>query len=174
MAHAARLGALTDDLIASITTSSVLKQKESRQFRQLKDSALRTFKVHQHVRVNQFDIDSRLEGLIEKFAVLNNEPLAEALKPRLDELSAQSSKWRPEILALFLALSDRPVEKTNIEKALEVELPEPVTQLTWADIIADDPLTEEGVWDDVEIESDYSEHRAPSLSEVSEDRKSVV
>ncbi|KAH0371782.1 hypothetical protein KCU89_g18447, partial [Aureobasidium melanogenum] len=40
-------------------------------------------------------------------------------------------------------------------------------QLTWAEIIADDPLDEEGIWDDVENESDYSEHRAPSLSDES-------
>lgn len=134
----------------------------------MRDSALRTFKTQQHVRVNQFEIDARLEGLLEKFYVLNNEPLADALKPRLDELAARPNKWRPEILALLLALSDRPAEKTDINKALEIIPDEPAeTQLTWAEIIADDPLNEEGIWDDVEYESDYSEHRAPSLSDES-------
>lgn len=143
-------------------------QQDARQLKQFKDSALKIFKTHQHVRVNQFDIDARLEGLLEKFVVLNNEPLAHALKPRLDELASTPSKWRPEVLALLLGLSDRPAEKTDINAALEVFPEEPVTQLTWADIIADDPLTEEGIWDDVEIESDYSEHRAPSLSDLSD------
>lgn len=106
--------------------------------------------------------------MLEKFYVLNNEPLADALKPRLDELAARPNKWRPEILALLLALSDRPAEKTNINKALEIIPDEPAEpQLTWAEIIADDPLNEEGIWDDVEYESDYSEHRAPSLSDES-------
>jgi len=99
---------------------------------------------------------------------LNNEPLAGALKPRLDELTAIPNKWRPELLALLLALSDRPAEKTDIDRALEIIPDEPVEQqLTWAEIIADDPLDEEGIWDDVENESDYSEHRPPSLSDES-------
>jgi gamma-tubulin complex component 5 len=106
--------------------------------------------------------------LLEKFYVLNNEPLAAALKPRLDELAAIPNKWRPESLALLLALSDRPAEKTDIDRALDITPDEPVEQqLTWAEIIADDPLDEEGIWDDVENESDYSEHRAPSLSDES-------
>lgn len=136
--------------------------------RHLRDSALRIFRTQQHVRVNQFEVDARLDGLLEKFYVLNNEPLADALKPRLDELAARPNKWRPEVLALLLALSDRPAEKTNVNKALETIPDEPAEQqLTWAEIIADDPLNEEGIWDDVEYESDYSEHRALSLSDES-------
>ncbi|KAG9628706.1 hypothetical protein KCV04_g10960, partial [Aureobasidium melanogenum] len=82
--------------------------------------------------------------------------------------AARPNKWRPEILALLLALSDRPAEKTDINKALEITPDEPAEhQLTWAEIIADDPLDEEGIWDDVEYGSDYSEHRAPSLSDES-------
>ncbi|KAG9524555.1 hypothetical protein KCV07_g1783, partial [Aureobasidium melanogenum] len=166
MAHAAKLNALTDDLISAINPST--HRRDARQIRHLRDSALRTFKTQQHVRVNQFEIDARLEGLLEKFYVLNNEPLADALKPRLDDFAARPNKWRPEILALLLALSDRPAEKTDINKALEITPDEPVEhQLTWAEIIADDPLDEEGIWDDVEDESDYSEHRAPSLSDES-------
>lgn len=99
---------------------------------------------------------------------MNNEPLADALKPRLDEFAAIPNKWRPELLALLLALSDRPAEKTDIDRALDIIPDEPVEpQLTWAEIIADDPLDEEGIWDDVENESDYSEHRPPSLSDES-------
>jgi gamma-tubulin complex component 5 len=130
---------------------------------------LRTFRTQQHVRVNQFEIDARLEGLLEKFYVLNNQPLADALKPRLDELASIPNKWRPELLALLLALSDRPAEKiTNIDRALDMTPDEPLEQqLTWAEIIADDPLDEEVIWDDVENESDYSEHRAASLSDES-------
>lgn len=106
--------------------------------------------------------------MLEKFYVLNNEPLADALKPRLDEFATIPNKWRPELLALLLALSDRPAEKTNIDRALNITPDEPVEQqLTWAEIIADDPLDEEGIWDDVENESDYSEHRPPSLSDES-------
>lgn len=113
--------------------------------------------------------------MLEKFYVLNNEPLAAALKPRLDELAAIPNKWRPELLALMLALSDRPAEKTNIDRALDIVPDEPAEQqLTWAEIIADDPLDEEGIWDDVENESDYSEHRPPSLSDESIDEPTTT
>ncbi|KAI4765832.1 hypothetical protein E4T52_02827 [Aureobasidium sp. EXF-3400] len=173
MAHAARLGALTDDLITAITPSTT--RRDNRQLSHLRDSALRTFKTQHHIRVNQFEIDARLEGLLEKFYVLNNEPLADVLKPRLDELAATPNKWRPELLALLLALSDRPAEKTNIDRALDIIPDEPVEQqLTWAEIIADDPLDEEGIWDDVENESDYSEHRPPSLSDESIDEPTTT
>ncbi|KAI5211664.1 hypothetical protein AUEXF2481DRAFT_40346 [Aureobasidium subglaciale EXF-2481] len=166
MAHAAILGALTDDLITHITASN--PRRDARHVKHLKDSALRTFRTQQHVRVNQFEVDARFEGLLDKFYVLNNQPLADALKPRLHELATIPNKWRPELLALLLALSDRPVEKTDINRALEI-VPDhpPEQQLTWAEIIADDPLDEEGIWNDVENESDYSEHRAPSLSDES-------
>jgi gamma-tubulin complex component 5 len=168
MAHAATLSALTDDLITAITLPFPL-HKHSRHFKLIKESSLKTFKTLQHVRVNQFEIDARLQGLLEKFIVLNNEALADVLKPRLDELAARPLKWKPEILALLLALSDRPVDKTNIHKALEI-VPEDAVepQLTWADIIADDPLNEEGVWDHVDVdESDYSEHCPSSPSHLS-------
>lgn len=132
-------------------------QKDGRQFRLCRDAAVKSFRSQIHARVNQFDVQSRLEGLQEKFFVLNNEPLATALATRLDELSLKSPKWRPEILSLFLSLSDCPVEKTDVYAVDQIINPEPTPQLTWAEIIADDPLTEEGIWDGVVIESDFSE-----------------
>lgn len=122
-----------------------------------KDAAVKSFRSQNHARVNQFDVQSRLEGLQEKFFVLNNEPLATALAIRLDELSQKTPQWKPEILSLFLSLSDRPAEKTDVAAVEQPSDPELTSQLTWAEIIADDPLTEEGIWDDVILGSDISE-----------------
>lgn len=65
-----------------------------------------------------------------------------------------------------MALSDRPAEKTDLNSIrLEQSDSEHVPQLTWADILAEDPLTEEGIWDDVVIASDHSEDEYDPLSD---------
>ncbi|GAB7351046.1 hypothetical protein MBLNU459_g1528t1 [Dothideomycetes sp. NU459] len=163
MAHAATIGSLADGLIRSV--AGLTAEKDGRQFRQCKDAALKTFRSQHHARVNQFDVQSRLDGLQEKFFVLNNEPLAAALGVRLDELASKTSKWKPEILSLFLSLSDRPAEKTDVSAVERPSTLQPTSQLTWAEIIADDPLTEEGVWDDVVVESDFSDEGAQAFSD---------
>ncbi|KAL9084520.1 MAG: hypothetical protein Q9165_008023 [Trypethelium subeluteriae] len=90
----------------------------------------------------------KLDGLDEKFCVLNNERLADSLRTRLTKLDRLSYRWKPEILSLLLNLSDRPVEKARIE---DLDLPRPSESpqsLTWAKIVAEDPLTEEDIWDE--------------------------
>lgn len=120
--------------------------------------ALRNVKAQQYVRTNQFEVESRLNGLIEKFQVLNRDDLADALQARLTELSNIRNKWTPEILHLLLELSDRPVEKTELEDLYQLEQHVTTTpELTWADIIADDPLTDEELWRDVSFSPGSSE-----------------
>ncbi|KAF2841212.1 hypothetical protein M501DRAFT_928681 [Patellaria atrata CBS 101060] len=169
MAHLARLTNLADELVRSLTPSSL--SKSPREFKQCKDQALKGIRSQQYARVDQFDVQAHYEGLVEKFVVLHREELATALEIRLDELSKRSSKWTPEILFLFLSLSDRPAEKSDV-KDLELLKPPPSPpQLTWAEIIADDPLDEEGVWDDIDYAAQSSDderstkgrHRSPSL-----------
>ncbi|KAK3079308.1 hypothetical protein LTS18_005181, partial [Coniosporium uncinatum] len=145
MAHSATITSLTGELVSSVTglTSS------NRAFRQVRDGAVRSFRLQQYGRVNQFEVRDSLGGLIEKFEVLEREDLADVLKPRLEELGKTGGKWTPEILSLFLLLSDRPVEKTP-ENVLDLlRSKEPDAGLTWDDIIRDDPLNEKGIWDDI-------------------------
>ncbi|KAF1346024.1 Spc98 family-domain-containing protein [Delphinella strobiligena] len=166
MAHAATLSSLTDGLIESVTGCNV--DKDARRFKLLKDAALKTLRSQLHPRVNQFDVQSRYEGLEEKFIILNREPLADALHDRLNELSKRPTKWTPELLSLILALSDRPAEKTDLSVLnKEDDTSNALPQLTWADIIAEDPLTEEGIWDDVAMDSDDSDEENSSLSDES-------
>jgi gamma-tubulin complex component 5 len=131
----------------------------------MRESALRTIKTQQYVRTNQFEVDASVLGLIEKFSVLNREDLAEALKARVEEVAKVSrSKWTPEILSLFLNLSDRPVEKSNVE-ALELLRPPtpPESPLTWDEIVADDPLSGD-IWDEVSYSAGSSEDDDAALS----------
>ncbi|KAI7266474.1 hypothetical protein KC345_g8182 [Hortaea werneckii] len=145
MAHAARNGELVENLI----TSSGLP-KANPKLRATKEKTLRGLKDHHFARTNQFAVQDRYDGLAEKFTVRNREDLSDALQTRLKELPTQS-KWLPEVLALLLELSDRPLEKTNIDDldALS-KLADPPPELSWKDIIAEDPLDEDGIWDDIE------------------------
>ena len=146
MAHAARVSALADNLVASLLAidrdDPIIGQTRNAVAKGLRDAS--------HGRTNQFEVAARYDGLVEKFAVLDRDDLSEALQERLEELPTKG-KWLPEILALFLSLSDRPVEKTATDAIARLHAAEhPDEQLTWEEIIADDPLDEPGIWDDIE------------------------
>jgi gamma-tubulin complex component 5 len=146
MAHAARVSALADNLVASLLAID----KDDPIISQTRSAVAKGLRDNSHGRTNQFEVASRLEGLVEKFAVLDRDDLSDALQERLEELPTKG-KWLPEILALFLSLSDRPVEKTAADALAKLHAAEhPDEQLTWEDIIADDPLDEPGIWDDIE------------------------
>lgn len=146
MAHAARLSELADNLVQSILGVN----KDDPVIAQTRTAVSRGLRDNSHGRTNQFEVKDRLDGLVEKFAVLNRDDLSDALQERLENLPTRS-KWLPEILELFLSLSDRPVEKTAPDALATLYAAEhPDEQLTWEDIIDDDPLDEPGLWDDVE------------------------
>ena len=109
-------------------------------------------------------MNAQLTGLSEKFVVLNNEELADALQSRLRELSHISDKWTPEVLSLLLQLSDQPAKNSKIED-LALLKPEPQpSPLTWAEIIADDPLdNRDGLWDDVDFAANESDENGDLL-----------
>jgi len=109
-------------------------------------------------RTNPFAVNNQLEGFEEKFRVLNNDELADALRERLAELSVQSTQWTPETLSLLVQLSENPAQRTKLEDLELLEEPPPPPSLTWAKILADDPLdNDEGLWDDVNFEAGSSE-----------------
>ncbi|KAI9822683.1 MAG: hypothetical protein M1827_000402 [Pycnora praestabilis] len=138
MAHNIRIGELTDELITVVTGLSL--KTDARAFALCKEPTLKGLKSHNFGRTNQFDVSHRLQGLEEKFRVLNNEDLADTLRRSLNELSNVSSKWAPEILSLCLELSDKPAVNSRIQDLEFLQPPDPPLPLTLAEIIADDPL----------------------------------
>ena len=109
-------------------------------------------------RTNQFKVNDRINGLDEKFRILNNDELADALQSRLVELSNRSLTKTPEILAFFLQLSENPVDGTKIEELGLLKKPAPSPRLTWDQVLADDPFDNaEGIWDSVNFSADSSE-----------------
>jgi gamma-tubulin complex component 5 len=125
-----------------------------------RESALRALRHHNFARTNQFDVTSQLDGLDEKFRVLNEDPLADALKERLNALSKLEVKWAPEILHLLLELSDRPAEKAKLDNLnfLKEAEPDPGPTLEWRDLIAEDPLLrDKSVWRNVDFGAESSD-----------------
>lgn len=103
-------------------------------------------------------MEAQLAGLEEKFRVLNNDELADALKLRLQELAPKSDRWTPEVLSLLLQLSDQPAKRTKIED-LDLLKPEPLpSPLTWSQVIAEDPFdNQDGTWDIPNFAADGSD-----------------
>lgn len=99
---------------------------------------------------------NKTKSLEEKFRIRDRDDLADALRSRLTELPP--SGFTPEILSLFLLLSDRPLEKASVEDLEPALAPQ---ALTWADIIAEDPLTGD-IWEDVDFGAESSEEWSDS------------
>ncbi|KAK0934753.1 hypothetical protein LTR29_013684 [Friedmanniomyces endolithicus] len=145
MAHAATIAELTEGLIGSATNIP----KDHSLFESLKDRAVKQLRDTSRGRTNPFEVNERFSGLIEKFGVLNRDDLGEALESRLDLLP--KTRWTPEFLSLLLQLTDRPWEHSRTEDLGQLTSPlTPPAELTWEEIVADDPLTEDDIWNDVE------------------------
>lgn len=161
------LNALIDELVESIVTEDS-QQRNTKALKSCKDLATKRLRHHKYGRTNQFSVKSSFDGLIEKFQVVNRDGLASELEERLEKLDAQSYRWKPETLSLLLNLSDDPVEKSSVlHLNLLEEPPEPTPHLTWEEIVADDPLEEDGLWDDVDFAEGSSdeERYLPSQDE---------
>ncbi|KAF2865774.1 Spc98 family-domain-containing protein [Massariosphaeria phaeospora] len=155
MAQNARIASLTDDLIQAVVDFDPDANRQA--YKRAKDVASKGLKAHQYARTNQFDVQASFTGLDEKFRVLNRDVLADALKSRLNELEGRQKKWMPEYLSLLLQLSDRPVDNSQVEALELLRPPTPPTPLTWAQIIAEDPYSDEELWKDIDYAAESSE-----------------
>ena len=119
---------------------------------------MRIYSIQRSARINQFDVHAQFSGLDEKFRILNNDELADALRSRLDELAEKSTAWIPELLYLFLRLSDRPAEAFNIPD-LDSAIAESTTKSIDSDTINDfDSLTyENSIWNNINYAATESE-----------------
>ena len=150
MSYDPHITSLTEALVKSIVSGPNTDER--------KRSALGAFSKLQYERINQFEISRRLDGLEEKARILNNDPWANALENRVSELSSVSEKWVPEILSFMLELSDRPIQEARLDRLAALTPDAPPTPLTWADILADDPLDDEHeIWKDVNSKDDDSD-----------------
>ncbi|PWW76919.1 hypothetical protein C7212DRAFT_357533 [Tuber magnatum] len=150
----AKVKSLIDGLIQSVT--GLTPQEDPENFNLCRDFALRNFRGYKFGRTNQFDVGSKLDGLEEKFRVFNRDDLADAFRSRLNELPSLTSGFTPEILSLFLSLSDRPLQNSDISDLELLVKPDAPREFTWEDIIADDPMEGE-IWKDVDFGAESSD-----------------
>jgi gamma-tubulin complex component 5 len=153
MAQVTKVNAILGELVISFAKAA--GDNNPRKLKSTKESVSKLAKQHQYTRTNPFEVYSTLEGLIEKFSVIARDDLADALQKRLNELNARpSGKWTPEVLSLFLSLSERPERAAGLE-ALELLKPEVVNEektFTWEDLEREEPMTGE-LWKDESYES---------------------
>ncbi|KAJ5586739.1 uncharacterized protein N7459_002504 [Penicillium hispanicum] len=163
------LGSLTDALITAVAQVPP-DQKVSPRVQNLKRRVDCALRPGAHGRTDQFAVARQLDGLLEKFQVLNREELADALHGRLVELEDCRNSWQPEILSLLLQLSDRPALLSKLET-----LAKPVTvkaepdSLSWSDFNAHGTAySSEDIWEEVDFAADSSDDDYASVtSEVS-------
>lgn len=107
--------------------------------------------------INPLEVQSRLDGLVEKFRIHNNDDLAEALRTRLNELTEHPCKYTPDILYLLLQLSDKPSRSVRTEDPGLLNHEPLLAQSIWSEILAQDSLDNaEGLWYDIDY-ADTSE-----------------
>ncbi|KAL4886131.1 Spc98 family-domain-containing protein [Aspergillus karnatakaensis] len=147
MAVAANLNAVAEELVAAITKTG----RETAQFRASKRRVQDFLKTSSHSRTDQFAVANQLEGLLEKFRVLNRDDLADALQPRLAELNEHRGSFFPEILSLLLQLADRPTQLSKVDRIRNQRPEEEEKQLAWADLDASDAAyCDEDIWESVD------------------------
>ncbi|CAG8283483.1 unnamed protein product [Penicillium olsonii] len=165
MAFAADLSTLTDALITSVARISPA-QKGSARTQSLKRRVTGALRTGAHTRTDQFAVAKQLEGLQEKFQVLNRDELAEALQGRLSELETQRNSWLPEILSLLLQLSDRPALLSTVQPPGEnTKVPQAKESLSWSDIKEEGTaFNDEEIWEEVDFAADSSDDDFSSVA----------
>ncbi|KKZ67330.1 hypothetical protein EMCG_06979 [[Emmonsia] crescens] len=142
-----------------------LSANGSRRFHKLKHLVERTLKQNNAGRTDHLDVARRLDGLQEKFQILNNDALSDALHSRLEELNQKRSHRGPEALSLLLELSDRPAVHSKVEDLDSLQRPASPPPLTWNDINASDPPSDqEGIWQDIDYAALSSDDDLSSIS----------
>ncbi|KAH6987399.1 Spc98 family-domain-containing protein [Ilyonectria sp. MPI-CAGE-AT-0026] len=146
MAFAAKLSALTGELVEAVTLTST--QTRPSKFNAHREAALRTLKSNPYLRTNQFDVENNLDGLEERFRVNLREELADALRERRTLLQQTPAKWHPELLFLLLELSNQPTFNSRLSDLDLLKTgSDAEEQLRWEDIAREDGWDEDGaIW----------------------------
>ncbi|KAL9633227.1 MAG: hypothetical protein Q9164_004825 [Protoblastenia rupestris] len=153
MASTGDAGSLLGNLILAHDSDLSIVEIEKR-----KRSALQTIENNSSRRINQFEVSAVLKGLVEKLRILNKDGLADTLQSRVEELAGHPDQWTPEVLSLFLQLSDRPTHKTKVEDLAILRSDVPATPLQWSEINAESSLDDDSaIWENVDFANDGSD-----------------
>ncbi|KAG5949627.1 hypothetical protein E4U53_005809 [Claviceps sorghi] len=158
MAFSSRLTSLARELIEAFAPS--LCQTQTRRLDELSDVVLRKLRSHTFLQTNHFEVEKALLGLDERLRVNNRDDLADALGQRLAALKAHPARWHPEILHLFLELSDQPTLKSRLDdlESLRTDAVTATATLRWEDIAREDgwDQDDEDIWRCIDYSDDDS------------------
>ncbi|RDW92979.1 putative gamma-tubulin complex component GCP5 [Aspergillus mulundensis] len=168
MAAADNPKSATEDLIVAVAKTG----KDTARFRALKRRVDESLKTSLHGRTDQFAVAKQLEGLLEKFRVLNRDDLADALQPRLAELDEHRSNVFPELLSFLLQLADRPAQLSNVDRLAKPQPQDEEQQLSWTDFDASGAAyCDEDIWENVDYGASSSEE--DDISSISSDHQAL-
>ncbi|KAL3463743.1 Spc98 family-domain-containing protein [Aspergillus heterothallicus] len=155
--------------IAERLIAAVAKvDKGSSRFGVLKRRVNETLKSSLYGRTDQFAVAKQLDGLQEKFRVLNRDDLADALQLRLTELDGHRSSLFPEFLSLLLQLADRPAQLSRVDRIVRANTEKTDQQLSWTDLDASGTAyCDEDIWESVDYGVGSSED--DDISSISSD-----
>jgi gamma-tubulin complex component 5 len=166
MAPSTPMTSTQEQLLQSLLPKSITAGK-SRKYR---DAFNRRVKHHNYARTNQFEVTERLDGLEEKFQILNRDDLSDALRSRRAEIQKQDSgsRFLPDVLDLLLRLSVDPTNIKRSDRLISVkEKPRELPPLRWRDIEMDDPINhQDPIWQDPEYSDLSSDEDAIAKSSI--------
>ncbi|KAJ5980915.1 hypothetical protein N7481_008213 [Penicillium waksmanii] len=161
------LGELTNQLVVAV--AKVSPENDSPRVQTLRRRVERALRPGPHGRVDQFAVARQLEGLQEKFEVVDRPELADALHRQLSELENYSNAWHPEILSLLLQLSNRPALLSRIENLPRREtLPaDDDGPLSWSKLDVNpqhSAFDDESIWEEVDFGAGSSDDDLSSIA----------
>ncbi|KAJ5223375.1 hypothetical protein N7468_007917 [Penicillium chermesinum] len=159
----AAIALLADQLVTTVARVPP-SQNESTRVKGLKRRVEGSLRPGAHVRTNQFEVSRQIDGLQEKFQVLNRDDLAEAFRDRLGELDGCRNPWTPELLSLLLQLSDRPAQFAKIEPPKVSTKTVEAGKLTWTDLDSHGAAySDEDIWEEIDFGAGSSDEEIASV-----------
>ncbi|KAL2811288.1 Spc98 family-domain-containing protein [Aspergillus granulosus] len=150
--------------------------EDNPRFQILKRRVDDTLKSPLYGRTDQFAVAKQLDGLQEKFRVLNRDDLADALQSRRTELDGHRGSLFPEVLSLLLELADRPAQLSRVDQIVNVQVEKDEQQLSWTDLDASGTAyCDEDIWESVDYGAGSSDDDdIPSISSDSQPARSFT
>jgi gamma-tubulin complex component 5 len=162
-----------EQLLQSLLPKSITAGK-SRKYR---DAFHRRIKHHNYARTNQFEVTERLDGLEEKFQILNRDDLSDALRSRHAEIlqHESGSRFSPDVLDFLLRLSVDPANIKRSDRLISVkEKPRELPPLRWVDIEKNGPIDHhDPIWQNPEYSDLSSDEDVVAISSTATSPRSV-
>eukprot|EP00833_Pecoramyces_ruminatium_P007116 jgi/Orpsp1_1/1181148/evm.model.c7180000076085.1 len=133
------------ELLKPLVYSITGIEEDSKEFKDITKKLVEKIRFNTYTVASQKYVKHTYEGIIEKFKISAQEKSAEDLSKFLNILEKKTEQKKnskiPEILTLFIILSKSPTHHFYNSHYFDVKEEIKEKELTWKDILKDDPLT---------------------------------